>query len=214
MSGSTLHLTPRDRQILTALVLFLRLFLQRQIAEHWYDGDLANTRRSLRRLADAGLVERRTVFARPLPPLLAPLADWRVGQPAPDAGAIAYRCQQRWQGRPPRPSTAWIATGQAAQLFGGVRRGELKQPTQVTHDLGVAAVWLRLREIAPHWAATWRGEDLLASTRRGQKLPDAFLVDEGGRVVCVIEFGGSYDASRVQAFHDDCASRGLPYQLW
>lgn len=214
MSDPVFHLTARDKDIVMALVLFVRLFHQRQIAEHWYGGDVTNTRRSLKRLAATGLLQRLTVLARPLPPLLAPLAEWRPGLAVPDSGAIAYRCQRRWQGRPPRPSTAWIATEQAAQLFGGVRRGELKQPTQATHDLGVAAVWLRLREVSPEWSAGWRGEDLLASTRSGQKLPDAFLVDARGEVACVIEFGGGYDAERVQAFHDDCAARGLPYQLW
>jgi hypothetical protein len=80
--------------------------------------------------------------------------------------------------------------------------------------LSVAAVWLRLHNVAPEWAAAWRGEDLLAHTRLGEKLPDAFIVDDSGKVVWVIEFGGGYDAERVQAFHNDCAARGLPYQLW
>jgi hypothetical protein len=33
-------------------------------------------------------------------------------------------------------------------------------------------------------------------------------------VTWVVEFSGSYTAERVQAFHDDCLIRGLPYQLW
>jgi hypothetical protein len=109
---------------------------------------------------------------------------------------------------------AWIATEKASQIFGGAQRGELKHPLQATHDIGVAAVWLRLREIAPQWAMAWRGEDLLAHTRLGEKLPDAFIVDKNEKVLWVIEFGGSYDARRVKAFHEDCAARDLPYQLW
>ena len=54
----------------------------------------------------------------------------------------------------------------------------------------------------------------MAHTRRGEKLPDAFIVDSTQQVTGVIEFGGSYDAQRVTEFHEDCVSRSLPYQLW
>ena len=46
-----LHITNRDREILQALVQKVRLFSQRQIADHWWDGELANARRRLKRLA-------------------------------------------------------------------------------------------------------------------------------------------------------------------
>ena len=29
-----------------------------------------------------------------------------------------------------------------------------------------------------------------------------------------IEFGGRYEAERVQDLHVDCAKRGRPYELW
>ena len=54
----------------------------------------------------------------------------------------------------------------------------------------------------------------MAHTRIGQKLPDSFIVDEREDVLSVIEFGGSYDAERVRAFHRDCDNRQLPYQIW
>lgn len=214
MSPPALHVTKRDHEVVQTLVQRVRLVSGRQAADHWWGGELANARRRLKRLAAEGLIANTTVLARTLPELESPLANWRPGDPAPDFGGVAYRCQDRWRRRPPRPCTVWIACERAARLFGGVRRGELKQPTQATHDLGVAAVWFRLRQVSPEWAAAWRGEDLLAHTRQGQKLPDAFLVDAHERVVWVIEFGGGYDAARVQAFHEDCERRGLPYQLW
>lgn len=208
------RLSHREREILTALDQKVRLFGQRQLAEHWWHGDLANTRRGMQRLAQGGFCERLVVLARTLPPLDAPLVTWRPGDPAPDCGAVAYRLSSRWRERAARPTSVWIASEQTARLFGGVRRGALQQPTQATHDLGVAAVWLRFRALQPTWAAAWRGEDQLAHTRRGEKLPDAFLVDGAGAVAAVIEFGGGYSAERVAAFHDDCAGRNLPYQLW
>lgn len=210
----SLHLTHRDRAILQALVQKVRLFSLRQIADHWWCGELSNTRRRLKRLAGCNMVVRITVQARPVPSLESPLVNWQPGDPAPDFGQVAYRCQARWRLRPTRSCTAWLATDVASQAFGGVGCGELRHPTQATHDLGVAEVWLRLNEIAPQWAAAWRGEDLLAHTRRGEKLPDAFIVDDSDQVIWLIEFGGGYDAQRIEAFHQDCADRGLPYQLW
>lgn len=89
------HLTNRDSQIIEALTQKVRLFAQRQIAEHWFGGEMVNARRRLKRLAAIGLVTRLSVQARPLPPLERPLACWRPGEPEPDFGAIAYRCQER-----------------------------------------------------------------------------------------------------------------------
>lgn len=206
--------TERDHEIVQALVFRVRLFSQRQLAEHWWNGETANARRRLSQLAEHDLVERITVQARTLPVLESPLAVWKPGDSAPDCGQVAWRCQSRWRMRPLRPCTAWIATEKAARNFGGTQRGQIHHPAQVTHDLGVAAVWLRLKQVAPKWAAAWRGEDVIAHTRRGEKLPDAFIVDGQSKVVLVIEFGGGYDAQRVAAFHEDCAARELPYQIW
>lgn len=213
MNG-TLHFTDRDRELLQALAQRVRLFSQRQVADHLWNGDLANARRRLKRLQQAGLITKVTVQARSLPPLDAPLFSWRPDDAEPDCGAIAYRCQQRWKSRAVRPTSAWIISETGGRAFGGVDRNELKHSTQATHDLGVAAVWLRLRQVAPQWASAWRGEDVMADIRRGEKLPDGFIVNEQGHVVWIIEFAGSYDAERVRAVHQDCAARDLPYQLW
>ena len=210
----SLHLTPRDLVIVLALVQKVRLFSQRQMVDRFWNGDVANSRRRLKRLADNRLIQRSIALARPTPPLDGPLLKWAPGEPTPDYGQIAYRCQSRWRLRPARQSVVWFATETASQIYGGVARGEMKHPMQATHDLGVAAVWLRLQQAAPEWAKAWRGEDLLAHTRRGEKIPDAFIVDECERVTWVIEFGGNYTAERVEAFHNDCASREIPYQLW
>ena len=85
---------------------------------------------------------------------------------------------------------------------------------QVTHDLGVTQIWLYLDTHKPDWADAWKGEDVMAHTRRGEKLQDGFIVDGNQSVLCVMEFGGSYDEQRILEFHDDCVERSLPYQLW
>jgi hypothetical protein len=209
-----LHFTDRDRELLQALSQKVRLFSQRQVAEHLWNGELANARRRLKRLEQAGLVTRLTVHARSLPPIETPLLSWRPHEVAPDFGALAYRCQHRWKSRAVRSTTAWIVTEAGARAFGGVGRGELTRATQVTHDLGVAAVWLRLRQVAPQWATAWRGEDVMAHTRLGEKLPDGFIVDEQGQIAWIIEFAGAYDTDRIRTVHQDCVERELPYQLW
>ena len=212
--AATVSLQTRDHELLLGLVQKVRLFALRQIADHWWDDEIANARRRLKTLAAAALVQRMTVAARTLPPIDAPLAVWQPGQAPPDFGRLSYQLQSRWRRRAVRPITAYVATNHAAQLFGGKCRGELKHPLQATHDLGVAAIWLNLRAQAPEWADAWRGEDLLAHTRRGEKLPDGFIVNETGDPTWVIEFGGAYDAPRVQEFHEDCSGRDLSYQIW
>ena len=104
--NATFHMTARDTEIVQALVQKVRLFAQRQLADHWWNGELSNARRRLKRLAGNGLLARITVQARPIPPLESPLVGWRPGQPAPDFGQVAYQCQQRWRMRPTRPCTA------------------------------------------------------------------------------------------------------------
>ncbi len=206
--------TRRDRETMLALVHKVRVLSVRQIAGHWWNGEIANARRRLRVLFAAGLFDRVTVLARPLPPLRTPVLAWEPCQPIPDFGHVAYQLKSRWRCRPARQVSAVVATPRAAQLLGGKARGGLKCGSQATHDLGVAAVWLHFNAQNPAWAAAWRSEDLMAHTRRGQKLPDAFLVDDVGRTFRVVEFGGAYDAERVRAFHEDCARRGLPYEIW
>jgi len=92
-------------------------------------------------------------MARPAPIFESPLVTWKPGNAAPDFGKISYRCQARWRSRPARQCVVWLATEVASHAFGGTARGELRHPTQATHDLGVAAVWLRLHQVAPKWAS-------------------------------------------------------------
>jgi hypothetical protein len=209
-----LTLSPRDHELLLALAQRVRLFTLRQIALHWWAGETPNARRRLKQLAHAGWIERIEVSARTLPELRQPHVVWRPGMDLPNFDAVSYQLQCRWQSLPVRTCTAVIATSRTAGVYGGKNRGELKHPLQATHDLGVSEVWLQLRRTAVHWANAWCGEDLLAHSRRGEKCPDAFIVNDDRQVLCVIEFGGQYQAQRLREFHQDCVERGLPYQVW
>lgn len=209
-----IRLTERDDEILQALCLRVRYFSQRQLCHHWFDGDAANTRRRMKQLKAVGMVTATSVTARSIPPLTEPLIAWQPSLAEPEYGKVAHACSSRWRRRYARACKVYLATKSASQRYGGRMPGEVKRELHATHDLGVSQVWLQLAVTMPHIADAWCGEDMMAHTRKGQKLPDGFIVDAAGEVRCVIEFGGAYDEKRVREFHEDCAARALPYQLW
>ena len=139
MNGLT-QFTDRDLIVLRALGLQVRLFGQRQLAEALWDGDVANARRRLRRFTELGLIERCVVLARPLPEVIGPVFTWQPGQADPDAGQIAFRLQSRWRYQALRSTVCFHPTEKCVNHFGG--RSKTMIPAQVSHDLGVAEVWL------------------------------------------------------------------------
>jgi hypothetical protein len=210
-------MTERDTEILVALCTKVRLFTLDQVADGWWS-HVANpkslTRRRLGKLAEVELVKQQRVLAAPLPPMREPIIRWRPGDPAPDAGAVAWKLQTRWS-TGAQPTTVFTSTPKSARLFGGKPSEKLKSNLQVTHDLGVSGMYLQLLRTDRSAAQQWIGEDILAPYRFRQKLPDAVLAERAGATPqLVLEFGGSYDKPRVQSFHDDCARRSLPYELW
>jgi hypothetical protein len=126
---------------------------------------------------------------------------------------VSHQLQTRWRYRSLRPTVVYTPTDRTIVQFGGRPRSPMLL-TQVTHDLGVTAVWLRYVKQNTPLTSLWMGEDILAPTRIHQKLPDAAMVDLHGEPTLLIEFGGSYGAERVADFHDDAAARGLAYHLW
>lgn len=207
-------LTQRDESILKCLVMCVRVLSLRQMAVHWWNGEMANARRRMKQLAEVRLVAAIEVLARPISSLDGPVTCWWPGSPEPDFGALSYLFQNRLRRLPSRMVKVYVASDRAAALFGGQSNGELSHPTQAGHDLGVAAIWLTLARTNSQKSERWIGEDRMANLRVGEKRPDAFIVNVQGQVESVIEFGGDYDRSRVEAFHRDCAERNLPYELW
>ncbi|MBS0261572.1 MAG: hypothetical protein JSS02_06400 [Planctomycetes bacterium] len=122
--------------------------------------------------------------------------------------------QKRWQ-FPARQTTIFVATARAAGMFGGHSKGALRRQFQAGHDLGVTQVYVCISRYNPSLLRWWIGEDCLAPVRRRQKLPDAVLSCSPDMLpYLVLEFGGAYDKTRVQDFHEDCEARGLPYEIW
>ena len=170
--------------------------------------DLAN------RLVGRGTLDRYRIEWRPLlAPLEGPLVEWTPGDPWPDTGSLAWRCQNRCGD--PRPGTFFVLSRRAIRVFGGHALGRVKNPAQAGHDAGVTSVYLGLAASRPEDAACWLGEDVYAGKRLpGQKQPDAMLF-QGGRFTRAIEFiGCSYTNNRINALIRDCEARGLSVELW
>jgi hypothetical protein len=66
----------------------------------------------------------------------------------------------------------------------------------------------------PESAARWVGEHVLPKAGHRIKDPDAFIRNDQGEVLCVIESAGRYSADQVESFHEHCVENNLPYQLW
>ena len=209
-------LTERDERLIRALLGKIRLVTLAQLARSWWpesESGRTNAKRRVQDLMAHELLIRERVFARPLLALEAPLFRWKPGEPGPEFGQLSYQLQSRWT-TGPRRTTVYLASRRAANIFGGTVPGRIKNPSQVTHDLHLSALFFKIIEEEPKLAQAWTGEDVIAPTRVHQKLPDAILFDGKGQPRLVMEFGGAYPADRVQAFHEDCQARALPYEIW
>lgn len=209
-------MTERDREIVSTLASKVRMLSFDEIVRRWWPPSksaVTNARRRLAMLIDENLLVKEPVSARPMLPLTAPVFRWRPGQEPPSFGELSWKLKSRWT-ESAREVTVYLATRRAAGIYSGRADGRVKNESQATHDIHLGALYLKLCQEAPVIAAGWIGEEVLAPTRRGQKLPDAIVHDGQGRPRLVIEFGGAYPADRLEAFHEDCAARELPYELW
>lgn len=115
---------------------------------------------------------------------------------------------------PPIATPAVIATKAAGNRFGG-KGGRFPRPTEQTHDLHMAGVFLYFRQRDPKAVKTWESEELIRRRQRersGEKLPDAMIrLKNRNRI---IEFGGAYGKEKLIEFHEYCRKRGLAYEIW
>ncbi len=207
-------MTTRDEAVIATLTLKVRVLSLAQAARSWWtsspDGQ-REARRHLDRLVAGGWLVRHAATAHLELPLEAPLHVWQVGEATPPFGSLSYRLVHRWSGASEQV-LAYTSTKQAARVYGGTAAAV--KPSSLTHDLHVGALYLRFLRERPEDAEGWISEDTLAPEREEQVLPDAAVADANGVLRRVIEFGGSYPAERLARLHEDCAARGLPYELW
>jgi len=203
----------RDLEILEVLSRRVRLLSLDQVARTWWGTTrhaTANASRRLAALERRGLVRRMQAMAHELPDLAEPLLAWSPGQATPDLPAIAYRLESRWSS-PLRPTVLVSATRSAGAWLGG-GGGRRPRESEISHDLGLASLYLRFRAGEPERAAAWVPEDLFVPGELDGFVPDA-IVREGERPT-LIEFAGAYKKERLQKLHASCERAAFSYELW
>jgi len=213
MSALGENLQARDLEILEVLTRRVRVLSLDQIAASWWAETgqaTANASRRLALLERRGLVKRSSAMAHEAPELLQPLAAWSPGEPTPELASLAYRLESRWSS-PLRPTVVVTATRAAGAWLGG-NGGRRPRPSEISHDLGLAALYLKLRRRDPSRAERWVPEDLFAPHELDGFVPDAIL--RGGARPTLIEFAGAYQKERLERLHHSCLRAGLPYELW
>ena len=109
-------------------------------------------------------------------------------------------------------ATIAYAAKRAVRFFGSGPAPSVKL-TQLTHDLNVSEIYLRVFQSRDD-GTRWLSEDRLPRDWPMRERPDAVLADESGKTLLAIEYGGDYPVSRLQELHTSFAKADLGYQLW
>lgn len=199
-----LCLTPDDRDLLATLSLRVRVLTLSQIASRW-----PSVVSHLSRLERERLIYSFVAVTHPELRVSSPVVQWSAGDPPPDFSSASYRLRSRW-GEPAIPIKCFIAGTSTGRMFGG-HGGRYPRESEEAHDIHLAAVFLRFRELQPEQVSSWVHEDELRRERNGRcgKVPDAMV----GKAR-VVECGGAYKTRKLIAFHQFCEARGYKYEVW
>lgn len=213
----TLRLTARDIDLLRSLSNCVRLFSIEQIQSFWWPDTSQKSgvvEKRINKLVDGEWLNRSVILARPVPIFPQPICKWNPGTQLPNFGKCAWLTKSRWaEGH--RQIYVVSAGRKASHLFAGVRPRGIRQPFQLTHDLGLSQVYLQYRIHLPAKASKWIGERGIAFRRKKGKIPDAIIGDAGAwPPELIIEFAGSYGKDRLLQFHKFCERESIPYELW
>ena len=206
--------THRELDIVDALTRRVRLMTLSQIGHVWWPevGSQKTLRRELKRLRDGGLVQRTMTNAHPRLAIKSPVAVWEPSQVEPDLHRVAERIRGRWR-HCAEPTEVYWASSQAANLFGSAA-GQLSNVLHRDHDLLLSEVYVFYRLQCPELVHRWAGEDVFSKAGFRIKNPDAFLFDDYGRPMRVVESAGRYGIRQLESFHQHCVECDLPYELW
>lgn len=193
--------------LLHVLTHRVRVLTSPQICRTW--NTLSVTR--IKHLEEAGLVVLFPAVVHPERPVTVPVIQWSGGEAPPDFASASYQLRSRWKESAVTVRCV-IASRAAGRMFGG-HGGRFPRESEETHDIHLAAVYLKYRAEQPALAAFWLHEEEIRKSRdtRIGKLPDAII--SGHRKV--IECGGSsYKAEKLEAFHKYCEAKGFDYEVW
>lgn len=200
----------RIDQVVEVLATKVRVLALGQVAEGWFS-DLARpkdaARESLRRGAKEGLLATAWGMAHPRVPILAPLYRFEAEAqtPPPIFGRLSWEARRRFSKAPVRTLFA-IATNRGKQAYGQTSRHRPIRRSELTHDIHVAEIYLRFRELDPERARLWQGEDQFD----GHLVrPDAVTGD------VAIDFLGKYSSAKIEALERQYRSAGIcVFEFW
>ena len=207
-------LLDRDIEILHVLLTKVRFLSLRQIADAFFAGDMANAVRRLETLEERGFLVSFRLNARTPAPVNSPLVIWTPGSDQPSASRIAYCLGKRWLRQGTRMRLCYFVGPRFEAMTGIPCRAKPLHTLQASHDLGLAELFLYFRQNRSEDAILWRGENASDVTDLKSQRPDAVLLDSSGYEARVIEYGGLYNAKRLDRLHRCCKQRSLPYELW
>ena len=203
-----MELTHADLETLALLTWNVRLATAPQL-EVFQPG----TTGRIEPLCEARLV-KSAVMVVSIPAFDEPLCRWFPGDGLPNFGGLSHRMIQRRRRAARHRMKVYWALPRAVRMVGGAG-GRLRQPHQAEHDLGVTEVYLVRRRLDSCSELRWLGEDSFKKLFRPRgKMPDAVLCDHDGNVHVAIEYGGLYPVKRLCRFHQHCARRSIPYEIW
>ena len=203
--------------VIDTLLRRLRILSEQQIEMLASDFGLAEkANREIAWLERNGLVHSFQFEVKTLQ-LPKPLATWQPGtQPIPPFGKISWIAKSRFQKTDAVYSKLFFASEMAERQFGGVG-GNLRQPNQITHDLGTSATFISHRRVSTPLDGDWIGEDMIRRFFRhlkARKIPDAAIISKHG-IEKAIEFAGrDYSRAYLEVFHRFWAKKNIPYEIW
>ena len=215
-----LIITQRDQDLLSCLGIRVRSLTICQCSRGYFDGDDQNSRRRIRALSEAGLVQLRTLLVRQTPIFDAPLFRWSPGDPCPNTARLARHLGQRWGHRQTVSQQIVTLAPKTRQLYGWPGApASARRPLHASHDLALGEVYLWYLQREPELAQKWYGEDSFTRFRlypktRGFAIPDALILKEDQRIERVIELGGYYSQQRLDRLHASFDAREQRYELW
>ena len=210
-------MTPREKEIIGVLVNRVRVLNLEQVARTWWSKSpcgISRAKKTLDNLQADGWLRAPEAFSRPVKEMQRPLVDWRIGDRTPNFDRIEKQLGAR-AAKPSTKSTFLYATRKANQIFGRDRLQSVKL-TQLTHDLGVAEIFLIYRHHSEYWRG-WIAEDHLPKNWPSKQKPDALLQSERGRWIRAIEYGGAYKVDRLVELHNtfcNLGGIGVDYEIW
>ena len=206
--------THRELDIADALTRRVRAMTLTQMGDVWWPELVSQKpiRRELKRLRNGGVLCRTMINAHPRLAIKSPIFAWEPSQSDPDFQRVAERIRSRWR-HCAEPTEVYWASSKAANLFGSAA-GQLPNVLHRDHDLLLSEVYVLYRLRYPELVHRWAGEDVFPKAGFGIKNPDAFLFDDSGKPMRVVESAGRYGIRQIESFHQHCVERDLPYELW